>query len=261
MVPQIRNNDMIDAILADVEKRISSKADLSWFNLHNRRFKETLVSLLSEVPPPAKVVELGASPGHLTLAMKALGYDVTGLDLAPDRFIFDMWAEDIKICCADLETGSLPFGNSIFDCAVLTEVIEHLEPKSLPLLFSEIYRILSPNGNLFLSTPNISTLDNRLLRAIGKYSLYEEHKREYAMDEVVMLIKASAFKITKKWYSKNRDVVTHFVMDKFISKDHVIIGFFKKPNWKNFGRLITLPIKCLIPSTRSTIFVIAKKIE
>ena len=112
---------------------------------------------------------------------------------------------------------------------------------------------------MILSTPNVSTIDNRLLKGMGKKTLYEEHKREYTMDEIVAMLAESNFKIEKKWFSKNRDVVTHRDLDKFVSKDHVLLGVLKRPYWKNFGRATTLPLKYVWPSFRSTIFVLAKK--
>lgn len=256
---KIKNTPTLEEILAGIEKKITSREELSWFNLHMRRFKETLLSLLESRPPPAKVVELGSFPGYLSLAMRSLGYDVTGVDLEPDRIIVEAGHHGIKFFRADLEKVPLPFEDSFFDCAILTEVIEHIAPRNVPSLISEINRILRMNGTLILSTPNVSTIDNYLLKLIGKATLYKEHKKEYTMSEIVNMVGMSGFKIARRWYSLNRDVATHYVIDNFISKDHVVIGFFKKPNWKNFGRLATLPIKYLVPSTRSTIFVIAIK--
>lgn len=45
----------------------------------------------------------------------------------------------------------MPFDDDSFDCAIATEVLEHVpDPK---LFLSEIYRVLKPSGLLFFTTP------------------------------------------------------------------------------------------------------------
>ncbi|PKF61723.1 hypothetical protein CW745_10410 [Psychromonas sp. psych-6C06] len=54
----------------------------------------------------------------------------------------------------DLEhdlTKPLPFGDGLFDTIILSDVLEHIpEPERL---FSELFRVLSPNGKLILNVP------------------------------------------------------------------------------------------------------------
>jgi SAM-dependent methyltransferase len=55
----------------------------------------------------------------------------------------------------------LPFADSFFDYLVSIEGIEHTEN---PFRFlRECARVLRPSGKLFLTTPNVSSLQNRLL--------------------------------------------------------------------------------------------------
>lgn len=51
------------------------------------------------------------------------------------------------------------FDSDSVDLLILTEVIEHLDDRSLESLFSEIRRILSPRGYLVLTTPNSEVLE------------------------------------------------------------------------------------------------------
>jgi len=60
-------------------------------------------------------------------------------------------ADNVEFCVADV-TQPLPFQDSQIDILYCSEVVEHLlEPQ---ILFSEIKRILKPNGYLILTTPN-----------------------------------------------------------------------------------------------------------
>lgn len=54
----------------------------------------------------------------------------------------------------------LPFSDSSFDIVILQDVIEHVE--SPEYLINEIERVLSPNGLIYLSTPNRFSIINFL---------------------------------------------------------------------------------------------------
>jgi predicted SAM-dependent methyltransferase len=56
----------------------------------------------------------------------------------------------------DLACGRLPWKSSVFDAVISQHVIEHLElvEESLPLL-RELHRVLKPNGEIWLSCPDI----------------------------------------------------------------------------------------------------------
>ncbi|MDD1776167.1 MAG: class I SAM-dependent methyltransferase [Candidatus Methanomethylicus sp.] len=249
----------VGCALTETEGKITDYSEKSWFNLHSRRFKETLNALLENVPTQTELLELGSFPGHMTLALKQLGFNVIGVDIAPERFINILKGANIPVNKVDLERDQLPFVSSTFGCVLFTEVLEHLSPERAPLLLKEICRVLGPKGYLLISTPNVKTLDNRLLKFFRKQVMMPEHKKEYAMVEIEQMLESSGFRVVKKWFSLNRDVVTHGIPDEFISKDHVFVGASKNPYWKNVGRAVTLPIKFLWPSLRSTLFIFAEK--
>ncbi len=57
----------------------------------------------------------------------------------------------------------MPFRAKSFDVILISEVLEHIPPEIIPQMFSEINRILKPDGILFLTVPSIF-LDFRILR-------------------------------------------------------------------------------------------------
>jgi len=97
-----------------------------------------------------------------------------------------------------------------FDVVLFLEVLEHIidDPKHV---FSEINRILKPGGYLFLTTPNMAWIFNRLLLLFGKqpqlylsslrYGYKSEigHFREYTAEELMYLLRSS-FRIEKCAY-------------------------------------------------------------
>lgn len=65
----------------------------------------------------------------------------------------DLWNSDINI---DLGCGRLPFQSGQFDFVCSQHVIEHLHlQKELEPLMREIHRVMSPRGELWLSTPDL----------------------------------------------------------------------------------------------------------
>jgi len=94
-----------------------------------------------------------------------------------------------------------------------------------------------------LSTPNLASLDNRILLLLGKEILIREHNREYTMREVETHLEEAGFEILESRYSLVRDDITHATPEKFISREHVLLGFIKHPiYWKNMGRALTSPL-------------------
>lgn len=54
--------------------------------------------------------------------------------------------------------GELPFADDCFDAVVLSAVLEHLRPTSVPDVLDEAYRVLRPGGRALVSTPFVEPL-------------------------------------------------------------------------------------------------------
>ncbi|MDM8359641.1 class I SAM-dependent methyltransferase [Pandoraea communis] len=100
------------------------------------------------------VVDLACGDGRTTYVLRNLGADVQPYDILPERCKLEGGAQ-----YADIMEG-LPIESSSVDTVILQEVIEHL-PNHLSAL-QEICRILRPGGELFLTTPNRSSLASKL---------------------------------------------------------------------------------------------------
>lgn len=65
-----------------------------------------------------------------------------------------------------------------FDCVTLIEVIEHLRPEELRVLFAQVARILRPGGKLVLTTPNYASawpILELILNRIGDVNYEHQH--------------------------------------------------------------------------------------
>jgi len=87
---------------------------------------------------------------------------------------------------------NLPFANNTFDTVVSWEVIEHIPKNTEKMMFSEIKRVLKPNGMFYLSTPFASWQSKVFDPAWWLIS-----HRHYSQDQLVEFGRKVGFKLQK----------------------------------------------------------------
>ncbi len=102
-----------------------------------------------------KILDLGAGHGAFTKRLYEMGYDTSACDLFPEIFKF----EEIECKKVDI-TDKFPYPDDTFDVAIAIEVSEHIIDHEV--FFKELSRILKPDGQLLLTTPNILSLKSRI---------------------------------------------------------------------------------------------------
>ncbi len=153
------------------------------------------------------VLEVGSVPCHGTALLALCGVPVVGVDIAPERaqLLIDALSLDVRRC--DIEREPLPFDDEGIASVLFAETFEHLRIDPLFVL-SEIHRVMTPDGRLHLTTPNLYSAQNiarffagrgitdglnefSKLRRIGHMG----HVREYSHNEVRRFLEASGFVI------------------------------------------------------------------
>lgn len=183
-----------------------------WYQIYSAGQKKRLSFDLDYVRRYASVddviVEFGSMPPILTLALTRLGYSVCGLDLAPARFQSAMRAENVVVKKVDFEVEPLPFADDAVDVVVFNEVFEHLRIDPI-FTFTEVRRVLKPQGTLLLSTPNLTSWKGWWFFAVkGRlapdvYDAYEKlrtlghmgHVRLYSPSEVATFLRKMGFAV------------------------------------------------------------------
>lgn len=102
-----------------------------------------------------KILDLGAGHGAFTKRLFEMGYNVSACDLFPEMFHY----EEIECRKVDV-TQAFPYEDSSFDIVIAVEVSEHIIDHEM--FFEQLSRILKPDGQLYLSTPNILSLKSRM---------------------------------------------------------------------------------------------------
>ncbi len=118
-------------------------------------------------------------------------------------------ADSFEMTEPNLVNGSalhLPFSNQSFDLIIIQDVIEHLiDTKDF---YSEIKRVLEPNGTIYLSTPNKFSIFNFLSdphfglpiisilkrESIKKYFLKYFRKEDYTRTDIAQLLSLKELK-------------------------------------------------------------------
>ena len=205
--------EMLDHLAMDVqpEDEELGRWFARYYATHRARLAADLHIITAHLDINATILEYGAVPLLITAALSQIGFGVTGLDIAPQRFAgaIDRASLDVRRC--DVETEPVPFASETFDAVLFNELFEHLRINPIFTL-SEAHRVLAPGGTLLLSTPNLRSwrgLRNLLVHNLGHASsggVYEQfekldtlghmgHVREYTSREVSEFLARIGFKI------------------------------------------------------------------
>ena len=112
-----------------------------------------ILSLL-EGQPIGRVLDAPAGEGAMSRLLAKRGHGVIAFEIDEREFA----AKEVSLVTGDMNRP-LPFRNESFACVVCMDGIEHLENPYLTI--REFARILKRDGDLFISTPNISAFRSR----------------------------------------------------------------------------------------------------
>ncbi len=212
--------ELNEPIFEEASNRLAAKlagTQHEKFFAGNRKRYMFALRLIGAPPSPgSKLLDAGASPGHLSALCREIGWDVAAADKHPGKqFQPDIGAPPLDLFSSlgipvsevDLAQGALPFADASFDAVMFNETLEHLIGSPLPAM-KEFARVLKPGGRLALTTPNVASLRNRLSFLFGKniytaldvainVSPYKCHNREYTLNEVRELAALAGLKVER----------------------------------------------------------------
>lgn len=107
----------------------------------------------------------------------------------------------IEVARLDLEAERFPWPDESVDVVVCNQVLEHLKNIWLPM--SEMHRVLRLGGRAILSVPNLASVHNRVLLALGRQPssirAVGPHVRGFTQREFVALLeRGGAYEVEQK---------------------------------------------------------------
>jgi SAM-dependent methyltransferase len=150
----------------------------------------TLLGMLErarrEGPPLGSLLDVGCWEGEATARYaRALGSAAYGIEFFEAQ-ARAAEARGVTVARLDLESAAFPWADGSMDAVVCNQVFEHLKNVWRPM--SEIHRVLRPGGWLALSVPNLGSLHNRVLLALGRQPTsirtLGPHVRGYTFGEI-----------------------------------------------------------------------------
>jgi len=185
---------------------------LNYLQKQSERYLDTL-EFMGDMDKDTRLLEIGSLPGHFTVLLKQLGYQVRGVDLDYRR-AESLWRKyDITVDEVDIETQPLPYEENRFDLVLFMELLEHLRINPVFTL-RQLYRVLKPGGKIILSTPNVPphrrfrfflyghSYQDDLFQELEKLETvgHMGHFRLYILSEVKHLLESVGFKTIKYDY-------------------------------------------------------------
>lgn len=150
------------------------------------------------------LLDVGCGDGTLAALVKSKYQKVYGVDISAEA-IQRAERKGVEAFQVNLNSEPLPFEPDYFDTVTCLDVIEHVfDPR---ILIKEIHRVLKPEGEGFITTPNIRFLrclqsiiiDGRFPKTSGDSSLYDGgHLHYFTFKDVELLLEDAGFRVVAK---------------------------------------------------------------
>jgi SAM-dependent methyltransferase len=148
---------------------------------------------LRDAAPYRRVLDIGAGNGFDLEAAREVepGAELQALEVHPP-YIRALEAKGIRTIQFNLECDPFPFADGSLDVIIANQVLEHV--KEVFWIFHEISRTLRVGGRLIMGVPNLASLHNRLLLAVGRQptviATASAHVRGYTRPDVFRFLNA-----------------------------------------------------------------------
>jgi len=152
------------------------------------KIEKTLMLRKTEVP---SVLDVGCATGTLLAFLRDRGWNVKGTEISPAAE-YARNVRQLNVLNIPLEEIAFPSGS--FDIVLASHLIEHLND---PFSFlKEAYRILTDNGQIFITTPNISGLQAYLYGSRWRSAIFD-HLYLFSARTLKKMLKRTGFKVER----------------------------------------------------------------
>lgn len=139
-----------------------------------------------------RALDIGCATGSLLEWLRDRGWETTGVEISGPQADYGRQMRKLDIRNLPLEENNFPA--ACFDTVLAAHLIEHLnDPASL---VREVRRILVPGGRFFVTTPNISGFQARILKNRWRSAIFD-HLYLFSAKTLSRLLEENGFIIEK----------------------------------------------------------------
>ena len=193
-------------------------------NTNKKTFYERIKRINDKISARGRMLDVGCALGDSLVEAKKLGWkDLYGIEVSEYAYKKAI-SRGLKVKKGTLKNVKFP--DNYFDIVTLQDVIEHVNDTKEEV--KEIYRILKPEGLVFIVTPDV---DGFWAKLLGKYWYH------YKKGEHIMYFSQKTLKVLLKnaGYKKIETGKTYHIM----SLEYIINRLRYYTPWF-FGRLLNL---------------------
>jgi len=220
------------------DKQLSQAYDDSYYGRGDSKFGSSVEKVLDifrqarvrrvcgHAKPGGRVLDIGCGGGDFLKKLSDMGFEAFGTELEGRAARRSLQVYGIKV-----KTGPLcetDFDKDFFDAVCMWHVFEHLtEPKQTMEIVSEI---LKPSGCLFLSMPNIESIQSRLFAGNWLHLDPPRHLFYLPPEKLVSVMKDFGFSMVRKSFFSLEQSVFGFqqsVLNCIMKKRDVLFEILK----------------------------------
>lgn len=151
-----------------------------------------------------RILDVGCGPGRDVKYFKKKGYNPIGIDLSEEMIKFARRTCDAEFKIMDMR--KLEFESSSFDGVWCSASLFHLPRKDFKVVLKEIYRILKPQGILYISM--IEGKGTEIRRVKREYHGLPRYFVYYTKKELDSILTRTGFKILE--FEADKPIMNYF---------------------------------------------------
>jgi len=167
---------------------------------HTPAYGENHKKIAERIPDGARVLDAGCGTGPLARVLQGKRVELYGFDVSKECMAIAKSYFD-HVVIGDIEKSSLPYMENFFDVIVFMDVLEHLFRPDRVLVRAKT--LLSKNGFILASIPNIVHWKTRLLILLGKFRYQDvgicdkTHVRFFTIDSIKKTFESAGYIVSE----------------------------------------------------------------
>lgn len=145
--------------------------------------------LIRKFVPKGKLFDLGVGWGHFLLAGKKLGYDVYGIEISHQPYLYSK--NDLGLPVDRIDFFEMPEDNK-YDVLTMWDVLEHID--AADKVVEKCARMINKGGYIFIQVPQIDSFIAK--RAQASWNMMGlDHVNYFSKKTLTLLLEKNGFKV------------------------------------------------------------------